>query len=41
MSTDAQTEYVAALIDLHRGRDRQGPGDSDFSRHILSHLPTF
>jgi SAM-dependent methyltransferase len=40
MSTDTRTEYIAALINLHRGRDRQGPGDSDFSRHILSHLPT-
>jgi SAM-dependent methyltransferase len=40
MSTDIKTEYIAALIDLHRGHDRQGPGDSDFSRHILNHLPT-
>lgn len=40
MSTDTQTEYVAALIDLHRGRDRKGPGDSDFSRNILSDLST-
>jgi ubiquinone/menaquinone biosynthesis C-methylase UbiE len=40
MSTDTQTEYITALIDLHRGRDRKGPGDSDFSRHILSHLST-
>jgi SAM-dependent methyltransferase len=40
MSPDTQAEYIAALINLHRGGDRQGPGDSDFSRHILSHLPT-
>ncbi len=40
MSTDTQIEYIAALIDLHRGRDRKGPGDSDFSRNILSHLST-
>ncbi|MBD1862365.1 MULTISPECIES: cyclopropane-fatty-acyl-phospholipid synthase family protein [Trichocoleus] len=40
MSTDTQTEYAAALIDLHCGQDRKGPGDSDFSRHILSHLST-
>jgi serine/threonine-protein kinase HipA len=40
MTTDTRTEYIAALIDLHCGHDRQGPGDSDFSRHILSHLPT-
>ncbi len=40
MSTDPQTEYIAALTDLHRGLDRQGPGDSDFSRTLLSHLST-
>jgi methylase of polypeptide subunit release factors len=40
MSTDTQTEYVAALIDLHRGLDRKGPGNSDFSRSILSNLST-
>lgn len=40
MSTDTQTEYVTALIDLHRGLDRKGPGDSDFSRNILSNLST-
>jgi ubiquinone/menaquinone biosynthesis C-methylase UbiE len=40
MSTDPQTEYAAALIDLHRGRDRKGSGDSDFSRSILSNLST-
>jgi SAM-dependent methyltransferase len=40
MSTDIKTEYIAALINLHRGRDRQGQGDSDFSRYILSNLPT-
>ncbi|PSN12551.1 class I SAM-dependent methyltransferase [filamentous cyanobacterium CCT1] len=40
MSTDTQTEYVVALTDLHRGLDRKGPGDSDFSRSILSNLST-
>lgn len=40
MSTDSPSEYIAALTDLHRGLDRQGPGDSDFSRNILSSLPT-
>jgi serine/threonine-protein kinase HipA len=40
MSTETQTEYVAALTDLHRGLDRKGPGDSDFSRSILSNLST-
>ncbi|ESA35538.1 methyltransferase type 11 [Leptolyngbya sp. Heron Island J] len=40
MSIDAQTKYIAALTDLHRGLDRQGPGDSEFSRNILGNLPT-
>ncbi|NJO20158.1 MAG: class I SAM-dependent methyltransferase [Spirulinaceae cyanobacterium RM2_2_10] len=38
MTTDSQTEYMMALIDLHRGLDRKGPGDSDYSRNILSNL---
>lgn len=38
MSTDNQAEYIAALTDLHRGLDRQGPGDADFSHYILSNL---
>lgn len=40
MDTDSQAEYIAALVDLHRGLDRKGPGDSDFSRDILSNLHT-
>jgi serine/threonine-protein kinase HipA len=40
MNTDSQTEYVAALIDLHRGLDHKGPGDFDFSCNILSNLST-
>ncbi len=28
-----------ALIELHRGLERQGPGDPSFSEHILSLLP--
>lgn len=35
-----QTEYLTALIELHRGLNRQGPGDTDFSRQILDHLPS-
>lgn len=35
---DSQTEYIAALIELHRGLDRQGPGDADFTRQLLSQL---
>lgn len=40
MNTDSQTKYIAALIELHRGLDRKGPGDSDFSRNILNSLVT-
>lgn len=32
-------EYITALIELHRGLKRQGPGDPAFSEHILSMLP--
>jgi ubiquinone/menaquinone biosynthesis C-methylase UbiE len=38
MNIDNQTEYVTALINLHRGLDRKGPGDSDFSRSVLCNL---
>ncbi|QQE66991.1 Methyltransferase domain-containing protein [Leptolyngbya sp. BL0902] len=30
---------IAALIELHRGLDRQGPGDEAVSRRILAQLP--
>jgi len=33
-------EEIAALIALHAGLDRQGPGDPEFSRRILAGLPT-
>ena len=33
-------EYIEALIDLHRGIGREGPGDVAFSRQILAELPT-
>jgi len=39
MSTDAEGEYVAALIELHRGLDRQGPGDANFALDLLRILP--
>ncbi len=32
-------QVMAALVDLHRGLDRQGPGDEAFSRDILARLP--
>ena len=34
-----QDAQVAALIELHRGLERQGPGDAAFSRQILAGLP--
>ena len=36
---DDQTEYIDTLIALHRGLDRQGPGDIDFARQLLRSLP--
>jgi len=33
-----QTEYITSLISLHRGLERQGPGDKDFSLRILGGL---
>lgn len=33
-------EEIAALIALHAGLERQGPGDLEFSRRILAGLPT-
>ncbi|MFE4108599.1 class I SAM-dependent methyltransferase [Almyronema epifaneia] len=38
MTTDSQTEYIAALTDLHRGLKHKGPGDADFCRRLLSNL---
>ena len=34
-----QEQYISALIELHRGLKRQGPGDSSFSIEILKQLP--
>jgi serine/threonine-protein kinase HipA len=31
--------YVKALIELHSGLDRQGPGDNDFSKFIIEQIP--
>ena len=36
---EEQGKYVGALIELHRGLERQGPGDTDFSDYIISQLP--
>ena len=32
-------KYIEALISLHIGLERQGPGDPDFSDYIISQLP--
>lgn len=34
-----QDEYIQALIDLHRGLDRQGPGDEAFSLNLIDRIP--
>ncbi len=34
-----QDKYIQALINLHQGLDRQGPGDLEFSEFIISQLP--
>jgi len=36
---EEQEKYIRALIRLHRGLDRQGPGDKDFSDYIISKIP--
>ena len=36
---DEQQEYIKALIELHRGLERQGPGDTEFSEFIISQIP--
>jgi ubiquinone/menaquinone biosynthesis C-methylase UbiE len=32
-------KYVKALINLHSGLERLGPGDSDFSEYIIQQIP--
>lgn len=32
-------DYLAALVDLHRGLERLGPGDAAFTRELLLRLP--
>jgi len=36
---DQPSDQIRALIELHRGLERQGPGDAVFSKHILSMIP--
>lgn len=33
---EEQEKYIQALIKLHVGMERQGPGDTNYSNHILS-----
>lgn len=36
---DEHPDYLAALVDLHRGLERKGPGDAGFTRELLQRLP--
>ncbi len=36
---EEQEKYIRALIEIHRGLARQGPGDTDYSNYIISQLP--
>jgi SAM-dependent methyltransferase len=36
---EGHDKYVKALIKLHSGLDRQGPGDNDFSQFIIEQIP--
>lgn len=38
-SMEEQEKYIEALIRLHSGLKRQGPGDYDFSNYIIKQLP--
>jgi cyclopropane fatty-acyl-phospholipid synthase-like methyltransferase len=35
---EEQEKYIRVLIELHRGLERQGPGDTDFSDYIISQI---
>ena len=36
---DDQEKYIEALIKLHSGLERQGPGDPEFAKFIINQLP--
>jgi SAM-dependent methyltransferase len=36
---EEQETYIRALIELHRGLERQGPGDTDYSNFVVSTIP--
>ena len=35
---EEQKKYIRAIIELHRGLERQGPGDTNFSNFIISQI---
>ena len=36
---EEQEKYIRALIELHQGLERKGPGDAEYSNYIISQLP--
>jgi SAM-dependent methyltransferase len=36
---EEQEKYISALVELHRGLERQGPGDTGFSNYIIAQIP--
>ncbi len=36
---EEQEKYIHALIELHRGLERQGPGDAEFTKEIIETIP--
>lgn len=36
---EEQDKYIQALIELHRGLERKGPGDTEYANYILSLIP--
>ncbi|MDY6836688.1 MAG: class I SAM-dependent methyltransferase [Thermodesulfobacteriota bacterium] len=36
---EEQEKYIRALIELHQGLERKGPGDRDYSDYIISQIP--
>ena len=36
---DENHKYINALIELHSGLERQGPGDSEFTKEIIEAIP--
>ncbi len=41
MNMDTEADYIAALIELHRGLKRQGPGDDEFSFQLLQEIAAY